>query len=206
MFDRHLRPLIDPPLNRLGAALARGGVSANTVTWLGMACGILAGVALWQGLFALALVFIVLSRLADGLDGAIARVGTPSDFGGYLDILADFVFYAAIPLGFVALDPGAHGLAGGALLASFYVNAASFLGFSILAERHGLVTKTNGEKAWYHATGLLEGSETIAFFIALCLWPSAFVPFAWCFAVLCLVTAFARLFMARSLLEERAKP
>lgn len=200
MFDRHLRPLIDPPLSRVARSLAGAGIGANAVTTLGLFCGLAAGVAVWQSLFVPALALIALSRVADGLDGAIARATSPSDFGGYYDIVADFAFYAAIPVGFIALTPAANGLAGGVLLASFYVNAASFLGFALLAERHGLQSDANGKKAWYHATGLLEGSETIAFFAALCIWPAFFPVMAYVFAALCVFTAVSRLWMAKSLL------
>lgn len=199
MFDRHLRPLIDPPLNRLGAGIALLGIPANAVTLIGLLCGLAAGLAIAYELYLPALLGIALSRLADGLDGAIARATKPSDFGGYLDIVADFAFYAAIPLGFVWADPAANGLAGAVLLASFYVNAASFLGFAILAEKHGLTTQARGRKSWYHAGGLLEGSETILFFVHLCLLPMLFVPLSWVFAALCLFTAIARVFMARDL-------
>lgn len=199
MFDRHFRPLIDPPLNRLGAGIALLGLPANAVTLIGLLCGLAAGLAIAYEHYLPALLGIALSRLADGLDGAIARATKPSDFGGYLDIVADFAFYAAIPLGFIWADPAANGLAGGVLLASFYVNAASFLGFSILAEKHGLTTQARGRKSWYHAGGLLEGSETILFFVLLCLLPMLFVPLSWVFAALCLFTAIARVFMAREL-------
>lgn len=202
MLDRHLRPLIDPPLNTLGRRLARVGISANLVTGLGAALGLAAAVAIAQGWFMTALALILTSRLADGLDGAVARATRPSDWGSYADIVADFVFYAAIPLAFVWVDPAANGLAGGVLLAAFYVNAASFLGYAVLAEKHKLSTTANGTKSWYHAVGLLEGTETIVFFMALCLWPTAFVPMAWVFAALCAVTAGARLAMARQLFDQ----
>lgn len=198
MLDRHLRPLIDPPLNRLGARLAMARVGADAVTLVGMLLGLAAAACIAAGWWLAALGLILASRLADGLDGAVARAGTPSDFGGYLDIVADFVFYAAIPLGFILADPGANGLAGAALIAAFYVNAATFLGYGILAAKRGLSGAVNGPKAWYHATGLLEGTETIAFFAAFCLFPAAFAPLAWVFAALCLVTAALRVLAARA--------
>ncbi|MCB1405054.1 MAG: CDP-alcohol phosphatidyltransferase family protein [Rhodobacteraceae bacterium] len=197
MLDRHVRPFIDPPLNAFGRRVAAAGLSANAVTTMGLMLGLAAAICVAVGAYGAALALILASRLADGLDGAVARATRASDFGGYYDILADFVFYAAVPMGFIWADPGAHGLAGGALLAAFYVNAASFLGYAILAEKHRLSTSANGRKSWYHAGGLLEGTETIAFFVALCLFPAAFVPLAWVFAALCLVTALARLAVAR---------
>lgn len=193
MFDQKLRPLIDPPLNRVGSQLARAGVHANHVTLVGLACGLAAALAIGQGAFWLAFLLILASRLADGLDGAVARATRPTDFGGYLDIVADFVVYAAVPLAFVWHDPVANGLAGTFLLACYYVNAASFLGFAALAEKQRMQTSAQGQKSFYFSGGLLEGGETIAFMLLLCLLPAAFAPLAWGFGVLCLLTAGLRL-------------
>jgi phosphatidylglycerophosphate synthase len=199
LFDRHLRPWIDPPLNRLAGRLASLGVGADALSVLGMALGALAGVLVALGWTLGALGLILASRLADGLDGAVARAsGGGSDFGGYLDIVADFVFYAAVPLGFVIADPGTNGPAGAFLLAAFYVNGASFLGFATLAEKHRLTSQANGKKAFFHATGLLEGTETIALFVLICLVPAWFVPLSWGFGALCLLTAGLRLAEARA--------
>lgn len=203
MLDRFVRPLIDPPLNRAGARLAQLGLSANTVTMLGLAVGLIGALALSQGFYGWALALMLVSRLADGLDGAVARATRLTDFGGYLDIVADFVFYAAYPLAFVIADPGQNGMVGAALLAAFYVNGASFLGFAILAAKHNLSTEARGRKSWYHSGGLLEGTETIGFFAALCLFPTVFVPLAWGFAALCLFTAIARVAMAYDVFRQR---
>ena len=196
MLDRHLRPYIDPPLNWAGAGLARLGLGADAVTLIGLAFGLGAAGAIWFEAFWLAIALIVGSRLADGLDGAVARVRGVSDFGGYLDITCDYVFYAAIPLAFVALDPGANGLAGAFLLASFYVNGGTFLGFAVLAEKARMTSAAHGKKSLFFTGGLLEGTETIAFFIALCLWPAGFAWMAWVFGGLCLVTALGRMVLA----------
>lgn len=197
MLDTRMRRLIDPPLTGAGQWLARRGVSANAVSLAGLAFGLLMAAMLAAGLGALALVPLAFSRLADGLDGAVARATGATDFGGYLDILCDFVFYGAIPLAFVVRDPSANGLAGAFLLASFYVNGASFLGFAILAEKRGLETREQGEKSLYFSAGLLEGTETILFFALLCLVPGAFAPLAFVFGALCFATALSRIMLAR---------
>lgn len=196
MFDAAARRIIDAPLNLMGRFLARAGLSANAVTLIGLALGLIAAVMIAMGWSGLALVPLLLSRLADGLDGAVARATSPSDFGGYLDITADFLFYGAIPLGFLVLDPASNAIISGFLLLSFYVNGASFLGYAILAERHDLTTQAQGIKSLYYSNGLLEGTETIMFFILICLMPEAFALLGSIFAALCFLTAGLRLYGA----------
>ena len=197
MLDARIRPLIDGPLNRAGRVLADRGISANEVTGFALFMGVLAAGMIAAGLPGLlALVPLAISRLADGLDGAVARATEKTDFGGLLDIVGDFAFYAAIPLAF-ALRDGENGAAAAFLLAAFYINGASFLGFAIMAEKRGIETRAQGEKSLYYSAGLLEGFETIAFFVALCLWPEAFRPLAVLFGLLCLFTTGARLLLAR---------
>jgi phosphatidylglycerophosphate synthase len=198
MLDAPIRRLIDPPLNRWGKALARRGIGADTVTLAGLGLGLLAALLIALGQSLAALLPLLASRLADGLDGAIARATRRTDFGGYLDITADFLFYGAIPLAFVLADPAAHGAAGAFLIASFYFNGASFLGFAILAERRGNSTTARGLKSFFHAGGLLEGTETILFFVVLCLFPGAFSPLALVFGALCFLTGGLRILQARA--------
>ncbi len=203
MLDRHIRPWMDPPLNRVGAVLARSGISANTVSLIGLGFGLAAAVAIVAEAFWLAILFILASRLADGLDGAVARAHGVTDFGGYLDIVCDYVFYGAIPLAFVILDQPLHGAAGAFLLMSFYVNSGSFLGFSVLAEKKQMRSNAHGVKSLYFTGGLLEGTETILFFLILCIFPQFFVPLAWGFGVLCLVTAAARVALAAKVFADQ---
>ncbi len=201
MIDAYIRPLIDPVLNAQGRVLARMGVTADAVTLLGLGLGLLAAALIALGAPGWALLPLLASRLADGLDGAVARATQTSDFGGYLDIVSDFLFYGAVPMAFVWFDPGANGAAGAFLLCSFYFNGASFLGYAILAEKHALKTDARGVKSLYFTGGLLEGFETIAFFVILCLWPGWFAPLAWGFGVLCFVTGASRLLLSRRVFE-----
>lgn len=198
MLDTAARRLIDPPLNRLGVAVARRGVSADAVTMIGLGLGLFSALLIAVGLPGLALLPLLASRLADGLDGAVARATQKTDFGGYLDISADFLFYGAIPLAFVLANVPANGAAGAFLLTSFYFNGATFLGFAILAEKKGMETQAQGVKSLYYSNGLLEGTETILFFCALCLWPGAFAPLAWVFGAACFLSGGLRLWGARA--------
>jgi phosphatidylglycerophosphate synthase len=198
MLDGMMRGVIDAPLNRGGGWLAARGASANAVTLVGLGVGLVAAGLIGLGHSGLIVILPLLaSRLADGLDGAVARANGKTDFGGYLDIACDFVFYAAVPLAFVLRDPSVNGAAGAFLLAAFYVNGASFLGFAVLAAKRGMETRSRGEKSLYFTAGLLEGTETIVFFLMICLWPQIFVPAAWVFGALCLVTAVSRVMLAR---------
>jgi phosphatidylglycerophosphate synthase len=196
MLDGAARKLIGPVLDRMGVSLARGGISANQVTLAAFLLGLAAAVAIAFGNFLLGLVLMAFSRLGDGLDGAVAKATVRTDFGGYLDIVLDFAFYGAIPLGFVLHDPGANGLAGAALVFSFYVNGASFLAYAILAERRKMTSVARGAKSIFFTTGLAEATETYIAFAAFCLFPAQFAPIAWVFAAICLYTALSRIVIA----------
>ena len=196
MFDARLRPLIDPPLNAAGRWLARRGIGANAVTLAGLAPALGAGVAIAAGHFALALALILLNRLLDGLDGAVARSRGLTDFGGYLDTLADYVFYVTVPLAFGIVSP-ANTLPALLLVASFTLTCASFLVYAAIATRRGQQTAAHGAKSFFYSTGLAEGAETIAAFIVMCLWPAQFPVIALGFAGLCLLTVAQRTGMAR---------
>ena len=198
MLDGYARRLIDPPLALLAAPLARAGVSADAVTLAGLVFGLASAGAVAGAAFSLALILLALSRLCDGLDGAVARARGRTDFGGFLDIVCDFAFYGAVPLGFAALDPSRNALAACAMLFSFYVNGASFLAFAALAAKRGMQTQTRGQKSLYFTAGLAEGAETIAVFVAMLLFPAAFPTLAYGFAALCLVTAASRVLLARA--------
>ena len=197
MLDRYARQIIDTPLNAIGRQIASMGGSANGVTLAGLGLGLLAAVFISFGATGWGLMFLLLSRIADGLDGAVARATEKTDFGGYLDIACDFLFYGAIPFAFVLMNSEANAIAGAYLLLSFYFNGSSFLGFAILAEKHDIETTAQGQKSLYYSNGLLEGTETIGFFVILCLFPSYFAPLAWIFGTLCFATAILRIYGAQ---------
>ncbi len=196
MFDARLRLLIDPPLNAIGRVLARSGIGANAVTLAGLIPALGAGLAIAHHHYLFALALILINRLLDGLDGAVARVRGISDLGGYLDTLGDFVFYTAVPLGF-GFAAAANTAPAMVLIASFTLTCASFLAFAAIAAKRGAQTSAHGTKSFFYSTGLAEGAETIAVFAAMCLWPALFPVIAWGFAALCLLTVVQRSVMAR---------
>ncbi len=197
MLDAKLRPLIDPPLNALGRALAGAGVTANALTFTGLALGLAGAAAIAFGHIGWGLALILANRLLDGLDGAVARARGPSDLGGYFDIVADFAFYVSIPLGFGILSP-ANTLPALVLVASFVLTGVSFLAFAVIAGKRGATTEAHGKKSFFYSTGLAEGTETILVFIAMCMFPAWFGPIAYGYAALCALTIVQRSAMAVS--------
>lgn len=172
--------------------LHRVGVRADQITLAGFAIGLLACGAAAFGAFGWALVGLALNRLADGLDGAVARLSRPTDRGAFLDIALDFVFYALFPVGFAIHDPVANALPASVLVGTFMGTGSSFLAFSIIAEKRGLSARAYPTKGIYYLGGLTEGTETIALFAAFCLFPKAFPVLAWIFAGLCALTTLTR--------------
>jgi phosphatidylglycerophosphate synthase len=193
MLDAALRPLIDPPLDRAGRALASRGLPANAVTLAGFVLGLATLPALAAGLYAVALLLILANRLLDGVDGAVARAAGATDLGGFLDIVCDFVFYAAVPFGFALADP-ANALAAAFLVFSFMGTGSSFLAYAVVAAKRRVSVAPS--KTFFYLGGLTEGTETIICFVLMCLFPAAFPTIAWIFGALCWITTATRMVAA----------
>ncbi len=192
MLDKHVVPVIKPPLRAAAVWLHKKGIRADHVTTAGFVVGLIGVlmVAVSQplaGLFAL-----LLNRLADGIDGELARLHTPTDAGAFLDISLDFIFYAIFPVGFAIASPDTNALPAAVLVASFVGTGASFLAFSSMAGKRDIKHPEFGYKGLYYLDGLAEGTETIICFVVMCLLPGYFPVIAWIFAAICIVTAFNR--------------
>jgi phosphatidylglycerophosphate synthase len=191
MLDRAAQALLKPALEGLARALVRTGLGADAVTLIGFAIGIAAAVAIALQAYAAGLALLLLSRLADGLDGAVARLTRPTDRGAYLDIALDFLFYASIPLAFALADPAANALPAAVLLTAFIGTGSSFLAYAVLAERRGLAASPG--KGFVFLGGLTEATETLICFALMCVWPQWFAGWAYGFAALCAVTTVGRI-------------
>ena len=192
MLDRALNDRLQRPLQALARWLAGQGMRADHLTWAGFAVGLLAVPLIASGHPRWALLAMALNRLADGLDGTLARLTAPTDRGAFLDITLDFLFYASIPLAFALANPAANGLAAAVLLFAFMGTASSFLAFAVLAARRGLTSTAYPRKGFYYLGGLTEATETLAVFTLMCLVPAWFVPLALGFAALCALTTATR--------------
>lgn len=208
MFDDFFRPLKDlllgPAARALGPRLA-----PVAITWLAFAAGLSSAVAVCDGRLRLGLALWLVNRLLDGLDGTHARVhARVSHFGAYLDIVLDFIVYAAIPVAFVVLERRYElALAGVCLLASFYVNAASWMYLSALLEARQNGAASRGETT--SATmppGIVGGTETIVFYTLFFVMPAHLGTLFTVMAALVLANVAMRLNWANRRLRPGARP
>jgi phosphatidylglycerophosphate synthase len=192
MLDRATNAALQPLLQVGARALARVGIGADAVTLAGFVTGLAAATAIATQAYLLGLALLLASRLADGLDGPLARLTAPTDRGAFLDITLDFLFYASIPLAFAVADPAANALPAAVLLAAFIGTGSSFLAFAAFAERRGLTSDAYPNKGLYYLGGLTEATETLACFAMMCVWPQHFGWWAYGFAALCALTIATR--------------
>lgn len=201
MLDRHIAPLIKPAVDAIARWLHRVGVSADHITLMAFFIGIWAAFAIALRWYLVGLVLILISRLYDALDGAVARLSEPTDRGAFLDIALDFLFYASIPLAFAWSAPVVNGIAAATLLAAFIGTGSSFLAYAAIAEKRKAQTgeypqpEQHNHKGFFFMGGLTEATETLIAFCAMCLWPKYFTQIAFAFAALCLLTIASRLWV-----------
>ena len=193
MLDKFSIQLIKKPLSLSALVLHKYGVTANQTTLFGFALGCLAFPALLLQEYNLALLFILLNRICDGLDGALARITGITDSGGFLDISLDFLFYSLIPFGFVLANPEQNAIAGALIIFSFIGTGSSFLAFAIMAGKRHIDNPVYKNKSLYYMSGLTEGTETIACFVLFCLFPDHFSVIAYVYSALCWITTFNRI-------------
>nr|MCU0618087.1 CDP-alcohol phosphatidyltransferase family protein [Gemmatimonadaceae bacterium] len=112
MLDEYFRRHKERWLRPLAVWLA-GWCHPLAITAVGLLVGLASAFAASRAWWMLALGLWIGNRILDGLDGVVARVGTTqSELGGYLDIVADFTVYGAMPIGLaLALDTRAAWLA-----------------------------------------------------------------------------------------------
>ena len=145
MLDIILRPLKDIVVDPLILILKNLRVSPNVFTMLSGLCGksfsnfkLLTGlIGVWYSTKQeqwMSLIFFLLTRLLDGIDGAYARATNQcTEFGGYLDIVVDFTVSArnlTYPIDLWP-DPAwgyyGHTKVGGALMDSLCLFGGHFL-------------------------------------------------------------------------------
>jgi len=194
MLDKWAIQIINPILTKTADIFKTVGITPDQISISGFLIGLLAVPALWYQNYWVALTFILINRIMDGLDGALARLGQPTDAGGFLDITLDFIFYAGIVLGFGLANPGQNAIAAATLIFSFMGTGSSFLAFAVMAAKQNIKSIHYPQKSLYYLGGLTEGTETIAVFVLCCIFPEYFPQLAYGFAILCGSTTILRIF------------
>ena len=194
MLDSLSIKIIRRPLSMGANLLHSADITANQTTLFGFGIGCLAFPALALEQYWLALMLILINRICDGLDGALARIQGITDAGGFLDISLDFLFYSLIPFGFVVANPEQNAVAGAFLIFSFIGTGTSFLAFAVMAGKRGIENPVYKHKSLYYMSGLTEGTETIGCFILLCLMPAHFATIAIVFGIACWFTTLTRIY------------
>ena len=200
MLDHRINKIIHPIMNGLANHIPRQ-ISANTITLAGFAVGTMVVPLLWFKMYSTAMAVILVNRFFDGLDGAIARKYGPTNLGGYLDITCDFIFYSVVIMGFALAAPEKNGLAAAFLIFSFIGTGSSFLAFAAAAGKQGISSYAHGLKAFYYLGGLTEGTETILFFVIICMYPEYFPLLSVLFGSICWITVLGRFSSAFTLLR-----
>jgi len=196
MFDRSIQRLTQKPLSFLGKFLLKI-FKPNQITLIGFFFGIVMCFLIFIHSYFLAILFLFLNRFCDGLDGVMARQTSPSPLGAYLDIILDFIIYAAFVLVF-SLHNEINLLTGVFLLFSYICTGTTFLTQAIIqpqldySQRDQDDIKDEIPKSFIYASGLIEGCETIFFMFACLILPKAFPILGFLFGILCLITAMAR--------------
>jgi phosphatidylserine synthase len=163
MLDAAARRLLDGPLTVAAARIDVRWVTPDRLTGAGLAVGLASAATAAAGWWSVSVVLWLVSRLADGLDGPLARRRSARDqgdagAGGFFDITADFTVYGATVVG-VAIGSGGPLWPFLLVLLAYYVNGAAFLAFSSIAERSG--RRLDDGRSLSFLAGLAEGTETI---------------------------------------------
>lgn len=193
MFDRIALKITKPAVDATARQIVKYGINADQVTFACFILGMTSAVLIMLGQFQIALFPLLLGRICDGLDGAVARQTVQTDRGAFMDIALDFVFYASIPLAFAIAAPQLNALPSAALLAAFVGTGTSFLAYATLAEKRGEKSTDYPTKSFYYLGGLTEGTETISTFTLMCLFPQHFTLLAYVYATLCTLTTATRI-------------
>ena len=192
MFDRQIQKYTQKPLQYI-AKLFLKFISPNHVTLIGFSFGLLMCLSIIIDQYLMAIIFLFLNRLSDGLDGTMARLQNPTPLGGYLDIVLDFLIYGGFVLSFGITEQN-NTLLSMILLFCYIGTGSTFLAKAAILPS---LTKQNLNeeipKSFHYAVGLVEGTETIVFMVLCLLFPNLFIYFSFIFIILCIITIVFRI-------------
>ena len=198
MLDNYLIKFLQPLLNIFATFFYKMKVGPNTVTLFGLFLSIISFFLIMNFSYKLALFFFIAGRLMDGIDGTLANKTNKSDFGGFLDIVCDFITYSIIPLGFI-LSVETNTFFGAILLSTFFGTGSTFLAIAIFEKNRETTDKYN--KSFYHVGGLMGGFITIFFLSLMLIFPNKFNFIAIIFSILCIIGTVERIYYSYNILR-----
>ena len=200
MLDQKFNLFFRPVLTKFATILLKHQISPNQITLFSFILGIFCFIFLSLGLIYIALLFFLLNRIFDGVDGALARLKEPTDLGGFYDIISDFLIYALLPFGFILFDNN-NFLSMSLLLTSFIGTCSTFLTTAWIFEKKKIKIEQLSQKSFFYSEGLIEGTETIILFIFMFLFYEVANFIAWIFAILCFITSITRIIKVSKILN-----
>ncbi len=199
MFDRQIQYFLQRPLSFFGNYILKY-FTPNQVTIISFLFGIMMCISIFFKFYYIALLFLLINRVGDGLDGAMARLTKTTPLGGYLDIVFDFIIYSGFLLAF-GLNNENHLQIALILMFCYIGTGTTYLANSALInvspspnEKEDL-NKENINKNIKYAYGLVEGLETTIFMIICLLAPDLFNFLSVIFIFLCLCTFISRIYV-----------
>ena len=175
-------------MDMFAAKLVKFGVPANVISILGFFIGLLAINFISMQMYAWGLVLMLLNRLFDGLDGAIARKTKVTDYGVFLDAVLDYVFYAGVIFAFALANPSQNAVAAAFLLFAFMASACAVLAYGVVAHKANQNYELLNNSPFYLG-GFAQGFETLLALVLMCILPWWFMQIAIIFGVLGFVKA-----------------
>ena len=198
MIDNYLVKLLNPLFHILGSVFLKFKLNANIVSLLGLFFSFVSFFLIINFNFISALFFFILGRIMDGVDGNLANRMGRTDFGGFLDIVFDFISYSLIPLAFI-LILNSNAFYGSILLASFFGTGSTFLALAIFERKKFLLNSHN--KSFFHVEGLIGGGITIFFLSLMMIFPNSFNLISIIFSILCIIGTIERIYYAYNILN-----
>ncbi|MEM6781760.1 MAG: hypothetical protein AAF569_07850 [Pseudomonadota bacterium] len=198
MLDSFVKPYIDKPIATAGQNLVEKRITSTQVTIGGFAIGLLAAFAAGMQAYGIGLILMLINRLSDELDDAVADASTRTPFGTYIDVITNMVFYGAVVLMF-GMGQGQN-LGAAFVLFCFMTMTSTYYASVILGSNQN--TPTTAGKLTFSPGSLIEGTETTIYLILIFLFPSAFAALSMIFGFLCLVTAGGRIYATMQDLKE----
>ncbi len=200
MIDAQINKIFKPILNVFAKKLLKFNVKPNSITFIGFFFGICCFYFIANQMFIYGAVFLLLNRICDGLDGALARLIGETDIGAFYDIVLDFLFYSLFPLSFIFLDlKNSYSIC--FLLLSFVATQTTFLASAWIIEKNNLLISDGQKKSFFYAGGITEGFETILCFMMMLFFYDHITYIAYTFGILCWITFTTRILFIRNLFK-----